>query len=325
MSTVSAGNRHRGFTLVELLVVIAIIGMLVGILLPAVQVARESARRTQCGNNLRQLGLALQNYHDTLGAFPPAYIVQPKGGGIQGPPDEQTRDAGPGWAWGALLLPYLEGQAVSQGFDYRRPCWDEVNAETARTTIAAFLCPSASGDPLPFEIDSPTLDQPAKFARCHYVASVGQDETWGYTLDDYSQIADGPLYRNSRTRAAHVTDGLSNTVFLGEHHPVLSSKTWVGVVPGAMVCPTPQFAFSACDYAATLVQAHSGPAASEVPPAIHPPNSPMCHVCQMYAEHPGGAMVMLGDASVRFVSEFINQATWAALSSRAMNDIVGDF
>ena len=158
------------------------------------------------------------------------------------------------------------------------------------------------------------------------MANVGQEEPWGFTLDDYSQVVDGPIFRNSRVNAKEVTDGLSKTIFLGEHHPVLSSKTWVGVVPGATVCPTPQFALSSCDYAATLVNVHSGPAANEIPPAIHPPNSPLCHVCQMYAEHPGGCNVMLGDGSVRFIDEMINQLTWAALASRAKGDAVeGDY
>ena len=165
----------------------------------------------------------------------------------------------------------------------------------------------------------------AKFARSHYVCNVGQEEPWGFTIDDYSEIADGPLYRNSPTSAADIRDGLSNTVFLGEHHPILSSKTWVGVVPGAAVCPTSRFAFSSCDHAATLVNVHSGPASDETPMVIHPPNSPVCHVCQMYAEHPGGCHVLLGDGSVRFVSEYINQLTWAALSSRAQGDIVGAY
>jgi prepilin-type processing-associated H-X9-DG protein len=165
----------------------------------------------------------------------------------------------------------------------------------------------------------------ATFGRSCYVASVGQEEPWGITTDDYSRIADGPLYRNSQTRTADIMDGLSQTVFVGEHHPILSSKTWVGVVPGAAVCPTERFAFSSCDHAATLVQVHSGPASDEFPPVIHPPNSPLCHVCQMYSEHPGGCNVMLGDGSVRFVSEFINQLTWAALASRAKGDIVGAY
>ncbi len=112
-----------------------------------------------------------------------------------------------------------------------------------------------------------------------------------------------------------MTDGLSSTLFMGEHTPILSDKTWVGVVPGAVVCPTPRFAFSSCDYAATLVLTHSGPAAGEGD-IIHPPNARSCHVCQMYAEHPGGTNILLGDGSVRFIKESINQRTWAGLACR---------
>lgn len=316
---------RRGFTLVELLVVIAIIGLLIALLLPAVQAAREAARRSQCTNNLHQIGVAFHSYHSALRSFPSAYISQSGGGGANGVPDPATRDAGPGWAWGALLLPYLEQGTLHAAFNYSLPCWDAVNAATARATIATFLCPTATGETTPFEIDAPQLTAPAVFARSHYVANVGQEEPWGYAVDDYRQIVDGPLYRNSPTAAAHIIDGLSHTVLLGEHHPVLSDKTWVGVVPGASVCPAPQFAYSTCDRAATLVQVHSGPASSEVPPVIHAPNSPFCHVCQMYSEHPEGCNVLLADGSARFVSEYIHQPTWAALCSRAKGDLVGDY
>jgi prepilin-type N-terminal cleavage/methylation domain-containing protein/prepilin-type processing-associated H-X9-DG protein len=316
---------HPAFTLVELLVVIAIIGVLMGLFLPAVQSARESARRGQCTNNLKQLGLGFHNYHAAQKRFPPAYVIRPGGGGINGAPDRQTRDAGPGWAWGMLLLPYLEQQTLYNSFDVNRPCWDAQNAPAARTDVPLFLCPSATGNNGAFKVINEQGATLAVFGRANYVTNVGQDETWGYAVDDYSALADGPLYRNSPTRSGDVRDGLSNTIFLGEHHPVLSSKTWVGVVPGAAVCPTPRFAFSECDHAATLVQVHSGPAEDEIPHVIHPPNSPLCHVCQMYAEHPGGCNVMLGDGSVRFVSEYLHQPTWAALSSRAMGDVVGEY
>lgn len=99
----------------------------------------------------------------------------------------------------------------------------------------------------------------------------------------------------------------------------------VGVVPGASVCPTAELPISECDHAATLVNVHSGPASDEIPHVIHPPNSPLCHVCQMYAEHQGGCHVMLGDGSARFVDEMINQLTWAALSSRAKGDVVKEY
>jgi prepilin-type N-terminal cleavage/methylation domain-containing protein/prepilin-type processing-associated H-X9-DG protein len=312
-----------GFTLVELLVSISVIGVLIALLLPAVQAAREASRKAQCANNLKQLGIGFHAHHDARRRFPPAYEIQIGGGGVQGSPDPVTLDAGPGWAWGTLLLPYLEQAGLYDELNLDLPCWHAQNAAPAKRVLPGFLCPSAGPDTLPFDVIDASGNVLAVFSRSHYVASVGQEEPWGQTIDDYTGIADGPLYRNSRTCAADVLDGLSNTVFLGEHHHVLSSKTWVGVVPGAAVCPTPQFAFSSCDAAATLVNVHSGPSSNEVPPAIHPPNSPLCHVCQMYAEHPGGCNVMLGDGSVRFVSEFISQPIWAALSSRAMGEAIG--
>ena len=321
-------RRLKGFTLVELLVVITIIGILIALLLPAVQAAREAARRMSCTNNLKQIGLAFHNYHTALKVFPPAYLIQPGGGGVHGTPDPVTRDAGPGWAWGTLLLPYLEHEPLHDAIDFNLPCWDPQNATQVRNQLSVFLCPSASKADEPVEVKSDTGATLATFGRSCYVASAGQNEPWiiAPPVDSYEGIADGPLYRNSKTRVSSVTDGLSNTVFLGEHHPILSDKTWVGVVPLADICPKPRFAFHPCErLPPLLVNVHSGPCHVSGVPAIHPPNSPMCAVCQMYAEHPGGCNVLLGDGSVHFISETINQLTWAAMSSIAGGEVVEQF
>jgi prepilin-type N-terminal cleavage/methylation domain-containing protein len=312
---------RRGFTLIELLVVLALIGVLLGLLLPAVQRVREAAARLQSQNNLQQLGLALHHYHDAAGRFPPANIGQPG-------TDPETLDAPPGWAWGTFLLPYLEQGNLYQQLKLDLPCWHPANADLVKTELKVFLNPGAPnhGGPMPVKDASGTVR--AVFGRSHYVANVGQDEPWGYAppLRDWSRVATGPFYRNSRVRMADVTDGLSHTVFLGEH-TTISDKTWVGVVPGAEVCPLDprRFPFTECDAAATLVLCHSGPAASE-PGIIHPPSFPTCHVCQMYAPWSGsGGLVLLGDGSVRFIPTSINLNTWAALSSTNLGDVPGDY
>ncbi len=316
--------RNRGFTLVELLVVIAIIGMLASLLLPAIQAARETARRMSCQSNIRQLGLAITNYEIAFRFFPPAYLCDTR----HALRDPVTFDGPNGFAWGAFILPQIEQGALYEGFNFSVAAWAPANVAGTRTRLPVFLCPSASqidGDAVIKDSSGMEL---ARMARSCYVVNSGQDEPWGYSVEDASRYADGPFFRNGRVTAASVSDGLSNTVFLGEHSPILSDKTWAGVVPGAAVCTnnSNRFPLTQCDHAATLVSVHSGPAADEVDPItgfapIHPPNSPLSHVCQMYSEHPNGVNVVFGDGSTRFISSSIHQPTWAAMSSRNKGEV----
>ena len=135
---------------------------------------------------------------------------------------------------------------------------------------------------------------------------------------------EGAFYRNSHFSARHFTDGLAQTVFIGEHSSVLSDKTWVGVPPGSVSCPKRPFA-SDCNGGGDLVGAHSGPDAHDRPQVIiHAPNNPVGHTDEMYSEHGDGCNVLFGDGSVRFIQEEIDPYLWVALTTRNGNDVVND-
>jgi len=336
--------KRRAFTLVELLVVIAIIGMLVSITLPAVQKARETANRMHCQNNLKQIGLALHNFEGTYGHFPPAYVTADprQDGTLDGVSyGDANRNGPPGWGWGTLLLPFLEHHALYQNLNLDLPCWATENAPFVKTKLSSFLCPSAVGGSDGFAVEQDSGDGKTGvpinprifFGHSHYVTNAGINQPWGrstaysydFTIPEPVPgapdcVIDGPFFRNARIRPADVLDGMSNTIFVGEHSSRLSHKTWVGVVPGAANCPRLDLRPwpSDCNSAGCLVGVHSGPDVRDHPQvAIHAPNNPFGHTDEMWSDHTGpGCNVLMGDGSVRFVSAFVNPYTWMALSTR---------
>jgi prepilin-type N-terminal cleavage/methylation domain-containing protein/prepilin-type processing-associated H-X9-DG protein len=333
-------HTRRGFTLIELLVAIAIIAVLIALLLPAVQAAREAARRTQCVNNMKQLGLAIASYESSVGCIVSGYIsvpVPPSFSTAMGDnPDLITGDNGPGWGWLALLLPQIEQGALYNAANVSQPTWLAGNQTVVTTVLAVFLCPSANNPnsmvPMVDANRNPLPVANQAFARANYVYNVGWNDSGmpvTVNYDDPVRGCNGPIYRNSRITYAAVTDGLSNTVFAGERTPYLSDATWVGIIPGYR-----HFAYNAFaslgtgglgvnyDYASSILAAHSGPSLYEDPVVIHPPNSPLGHTDEMYALHPGGANVLMGDGSVRFIRQQINLLVWQGLCSRSNGEVI---
>ena len=348
---------RRAFTLVELLVVIAIIGMLVGLLLPAVQAARESARNMQCQNNLKQIGLAVLNYESAHKLFPSGYVSYATRNG-SGPAwaaiDSESWDGAPGWGWATLLLPFMEQTSLATNLNMQLPPWHTTNRNLLTTAIATYQCPSSSGERDPFLLRDEAggvltrYGAPLLVGRSHYVANHGQESCWGecgsaatgvvftniYTSatavvpigGDVSRVADGPFFRNSKVGMARVTDGTSTTIFISEHSSKLSDKSWVGAIPGAFVHPRLLSPENRAEAAATLTLMHVGPSGGELDiagfPIIHPMNFPTYHVCQMYSEHKGGGNVLYGDGSVRFMQETVDLLVAAALASMSEGEVV---
>ncbi|HWB11370.1 MAG TPA: DUF1559 domain-containing protein [Pirellulales bacterium] len=323
--------RRNAFTLVELLVVIAVIGILVALLLPAVQAARESSRRTSCYNNLKQIGIGLHHYHDALKVFPPAYLVSPLTNVAMGPADPTTGDTGPGWGFLTAMLPFVEQGPLYQSLNINLPCWSPANAAQVKTAIPQYVCPSAvnMGSPAVYNVVDASGNTLASFARANYVGVAGRYSPWQQYYDPGADLVtaapvDGMLFRNSHTRMADVLDGTSHTLFVSEKTPYHSDSTWVGVVPGGVTNPTLHFAIVGSDPSSSQVNVHTGPTPGEVPPVIKPPSQPFANTDEVWSNHPNGANCLFVDGSVKFVSDNIDNLTWSFYGTRAGGDTPRD-
>lgn len=286
---------RRGFTLVELLVVIAIIGVLVALLLPAVQAAREAARASQCKNNLRQVALALHNHHDVMGAMPSGW----QGAGPESPP---------GWGWNAWILPQLEQKPLFDRIQFGVSIADAANQQVRETPIASLVCPSDPGQKTFIigggeeeeheheEGDEHSADEE------HPLFTVGKSNYPGVfgtlEVEDFAAAGDGMFFFQSKIRMADLLDGTSNTLMVGERHSRRGGSVWSGVIEGA---------------AESMVRI--------VGVADHVPNDPHHHLDDFSSYHPSGVHFAFGDASVRRINDSIDLAIYQALCTRAGGEV----
>ena len=290
---------RAGFTLIELLVVIAIIGVLIGLMLPAVQKVRETASRLKCKNNMKQIGLALHNYHDRAGQFPPGYTSA-----------ATNFDAGPGWGWAAHILPELEQDNLHRLIDFTKPITAPGNHDVARQANVSFLrCPSdPRQDPIPVSDFENPAGLTTPLGRSNYVACYGntpflaespQVLTTHLTIDGIS--GRGMFYRNSRVRIADVTDGLSQTLAVGEKNAKNTMATWVGVIPGSTwrsANDTANYGGVPSNIAAAKVLGHAC--------RQHPPSAAAGVAEDFSSPHINGVNMLFGDGSVHAVRTGVN-------------------
>lgn len=287
-----AGARHA-FTLVELLVVIAIIGTLVSLLLPAVQAAREAARRTSCRNNMKQIGLSLHNYHDVNNRFPHGW-------------DADHPEGEPGWGWAAAILPYMEQQNLYNTIRFDLAIEEQANSTARLQVVEGFLCPSDPGDKLfaiaegehdhgdhdhEHEEGDESVDEGEKLfdiARSNYVGVFGTFE-----IEDAPDRGNGTFFFRSRIQFASLTDGTSNTIVVGERSSRLGGSIWHGVIHEA-----------------------SANMARIVGVTDHTPNHHDLHFDDFSSYHPTGAHFLLGDGSVRLINDRISLQVYQALATR---------
>lgn len=309
----SSSRSHRGFTLIELLVVIAIIAVLIALLLPAVQQAREAARRTQCKNNLKQMGLAIHNYEGSHRLFPPS-SMSGFGKGVwnypgTGPADPDIRLH----SFASLILPYIDGGNLYNTIDYNVSSLAPANRTAASQVLSFYRCPSYPGPDFSTDPQYVTTAGYDKFAIRNYVA-LGAKTVLGLSG---AIPADGVMYPLSKTGFRDITDGTSNTIMIAETREEKAS-VWIDGTSATVVARWTNV-MAPPTYAGNTSSINYQP---------YFPGFGPSSIAQKWGPsslHVGGAHHLLCDGSVRFISENIDVTLYDSLTSRNGGEIVGDF
>jgi prepilin-type N-terminal cleavage/methylation domain-containing protein/prepilin-type processing-associated H-X9-DG protein len=287
------------FTLVELLVVIAIIAILIGLLLPAVQKVREAAQRASCQNNMKQIGLAMHNYHDANQMFPPGYYAT--GAYVNG-----GTDTAPGWGWATYILPFAEQGNLYSQFNLSQPI---TNYTAIQTVVPIYVCPADIGATVPFAVTDSSWNTICMAAPTSYAACCGNGSTTAAT-------GNGTFYRNSTTRLTDITDGTSSTILVEERAFANAEGVWVGAIPNGY-CNQGLYNQDAVpgklgQVAADLVLIHASTNNSSSGRNLDDSSS----------KHTGGSNFLYADASVHFIRN-IQSGTLDSTTLEAMGTIAG--
>jgi prepilin-type N-terminal cleavage/methylation domain-containing protein/prepilin-type processing-associated H-X9-DG protein len=314
----SALSKRPGFTLIELLVVIAIIAILIALTLPAVQAAREQARRTACMNNLKQIGLALANYTNRHGTLPPGYQSIYS--------QAFQAEVGPGWGWASMILPDLEQQPLHNSVVFEAPLQKPSLATARLANLGVFLCPS---DNMPLRwtaTDSVTWMYMGQiYSTSVPICDVGGSNYVGvFGIGEPGVDGEGVFFRGSYMPLPAITDGLGQTLCVGERSENLQQgrgmATWVGAVPGANLwscAPNPFEPDSGTcvkEDGSGMILGHTGEG--------HGPGDPRGDVNQFISRHGRGCFFAYCDGHVRYLRNEMNYQVYKALSTRDRGEIV---